>query len=64
MLVLFNIIPHLGQTTIYRNVMFSVSKKACRSYQQNASSDQTLQVMYVVTTTMMMMMIYIMVFLR
>jgi len=30
--------------------MYSVSEKACRSYQENASSDQTLQVMYVVTT--------------
>jgi len=30
--------------------MSSVSEKACRSYHENASSDQTLQVMYVVTT--------------
>ena len=30
--------------------MSSVSEKVCRSYQENASSDQTLQVMYVVTT--------------
>ena len=30
--------------------MSSVSEKACRSYQENASSDQTLHVMYVVTT--------------
>ena len=50
MLALFNRIPHLGQTTIYRNLTSSVSEKACRSYQENASSDQTLQVMYVVTT--------------
>lgn len=50
MLALFNRIPHLGQSTIYRNLMSSVSGKACRSYQENASSDQTLQVMYVVTT--------------
>jgi len=50
LLALFNRIPHLGQSTAYRNLMSSVSEKACRSYHENASSDQTLQVMYVVTT--------------
>jgi hypothetical protein len=50
MLALFNTIPHLGQTTVYRNVMSSVNKKACRSYRKNASSDKTLQVTYTVTT--------------
>jgi len=50
LLALFNRIPHLGQSTVYRNLMSSVSEKACRSYQENASSDQTLHVMYVATT--------------